>query len=140
MYGKATETAIAAVGRLAEVYDDAETRLSAMEIAKSRKLQQPFVAKVLTRLSQEGIVHGSRGPGGGFTLAMHPRDITLYDVFCLFEREDKSDQCPFGGGRCGVGEKCPLHDKLTDVERAIDKVLLNTTFDVFRRAYQSKHR
>ncbi len=36
MYSKATETAIAAMTRLAEVYDRGRTRLSAVEIAESR--------------------------------------------------------------------------------------------------------
>ena len=88
MYGKATETAIAALSRLAEVYDEGKTRLSAQEIALDRHLQKPFVGKVLTTLSQAGIVQGSRGPGGGFTLAMEPGAIRIYDVFRLFERAE----------------------------------------------------
>ena len=35
MYGKATETAIAAMSKLAEVYDDGETNLSATDIAEA---------------------------------------------------------------------------------------------------------
>lgn len=135
-YGSATQTAIAALSRLAEVYDDGETRLSASQIAESRGLQRPYVAKVLSTLSQVGIVIGSRGPGGGFTFAVHPKKVKLYDVYRLFEREDKSNDCPFGGGICGVGDKCPLHDKLVDVKKATDKVLHGTTFDTFRQAYQ----
>lgn len=138
VYGKATETAIAAMSRLAEVYDGGQTRLSASDIADSRGLQRPFVAKVLTALSQAGLVMGSRGPGGGFMLARDPKSITLYEVFRLFEREDESDICPFGGGICGVGDPCPLHDKLVDVQRAIDEVLHGTTLEAFRIAYQEQ--
>lgn len=138
MYGKATETAIAAMSRLAEVFDDGTTKLSAVDIAESRGLQKPFVAKVMTTLSQAGLVNGSRGPGGGFSLAKHPKEISIYDVFCLFEREDDSDVCPFGGGICGEGDDCPLHDKLTNVQETIDDVLHNTTFDVFRSAFQEE--
>ena len=87
MYGKATQNAIAAVSRLAEMYDNGQTRLSAEEIARSRGLQKPFVSKLLSTLATAGIVTGARGPGGGFTLARHPRKIRLYDVFTLFERE-----------------------------------------------------
>ena len=137
MYGKQTETAIAAMSRLAEVYTDdrTNTRLSASDIAKNRNLQRPFVAKILTALSQAGLVKGSPGPGGGYMLARPPRDITLYDVFKLFEREDHSNTCPFGGGICGVGDPCPLHDKLVTVKRDLDQ-LLDTTFEDFRTAVQ----
>ncbi len=134
MYGKATETAVAAVGRLAEVYDGGSTLLSAAAIAETRGLQAPFLSKILTVLATAGIVRGSRGPGGGFTLARPPAEITLYDVFALFERVGNTDACPFGGGICGVGDPCPLHDKFLVVKDAMGKVLHETTFAAFQKA------
>lgn len=136
MYGKQTECAIAAMSRLAEVYDGGRTRLSAGDIAESRSLPGPFVAKTLSALAQAGLVVAVRGPGGGCSLARPPRDITLHEVFALFEREDESDRCPFGGGRCGVGEPCALHDKLVAVQDAMRELLHETTFEVFRVAHQ----
>ena len=138
MYGKQTECAIAAISRLAEVYDGGLTNLSADNIADSRGLPRPFVRKVLSILAQAGLVIGSRGPGGGCTLARDPRKIKLYDVFKLFEREDASDNCPFGGGRCGVGEPCPLHEKLVAVQDAVKDLLHETTFEEFRVSHQEK--
>ncbi len=138
MYSKQTETAIAAASRLAEVYDGGTTRLSATQIADSRGLQRPFVAKILTSLSQAGLVSGAPGPGGGYALARPPKKIRLFDIYRLFEREDTSDACPFGGGVCGVGEPCPLHGKLVDVQDAVDRLLHETTLESFREAYQEE--
>lgn len=132
MYGKQAECAIAVMSRLAEVYDGGETLLSAVDVADSRGLQRPFVAKILTQLSQAGLVIGARGPGGGATLARHPKNIKLIDVFEIFERTNTDDRCPFGGGRCGTGKPCPLHDKLVAVQKAMDHLLNDTTFDHFR--------
>lgn len=136
MYGKATETAIAAMSRLAEVWDEGKTRLSATEIAEERGLQKPFVGKILTALAQARLVHGTRGPGGGFVLAKPPAAIRIAEIFELFERSDENDLCPFGGGICGVGVNCALHDKLIAVQDSVDEVLQNTTLEVFRKAYQ----
>lgn len=136
MYGKQTEAAIAAMSSLAEVYDGGETRLSAAQIADARGLQRPRVAKVLSTLSQAGIISGSPGPGGGFALTRHPRKITIHQVFSLFERESDTKECPFGGGICGVGKTCPLHDELCAVQNAMDQLLHKTTFEKFRHAYQ----
>lgn len=135
MYGKQVECAIAVISRLAEVYDGGRTRLSAASVADSRGLQRPFVAKILSTLSQAGLVNGSRGPGGGSALARHPKSIKLYDVFRIFERTEFDDNCPFGGG-CVAGQLCPLHDKLVALQTAFDHLLHDTTFDVFRNAPQ----
>jgi Rrf2 family protein len=138
MYGKQTETAIASVSRLAEVYDAGKTRLSSADIARDRGLQPPFVAKLLTILSQAGIVDGTPGPGGGYALAKHPSQIKLRDVYCLFERDDTSPLCPFGGGICGVGDPCAIHNKLIGLQAALADLLNGTTLEEFRRRYQDE--
>ena len=138
MYGKQTERAIGAMSRLAEVWDEGKTRLSAFEIADQRGLPRPRVAKILTALSQTHLVNGSPGPGGGYALARAPSEITLRQVHDLFEREDRSNACPFGGGICGVGEPCALHDQLVATQRNIKEFLNDTTFENFRVAFQEQ--
>ncbi|MFO0826828.1 MAG: Rrf2 family transcriptional regulator [Phycisphaerales bacterium] len=138
MYGKQTERAIAAMSRLAEVWDGGKTRLSANDIAEQRGLPHAMVAKLLTVLSQAGLVSGSPGPGGGYALARRPDQVALQDVYVLFEREDTSPLCPFGGGVCGVGEPCALHDKLVAMQASVRTWLQSTTFEIFRAAAQDK--
>ena len=138
MYGKQTERAIAALSRLAEVWDGGVTRLSAIHIADNRGLPRPMVAKLLTILSQARLVSGSPGPGGGYALARQPSEISLADVYRLFERDDTSTNCPFGGGICGVGEPCALHHSLVDMQASVQKLLSETTFEVFRAAAQDQ--
>lgn len=133
MYGKRTARAIAAVACLSEVYDGGRTRLSASDIASARGFSQPIVSKVLSVLSQAGLVKGAPGPGGGFTLARDPGKISLFDVYRLFERVEKKRNCPFQGTVCGGSKPCPLHDRLDDVHAAMDRLLHETTFAAFRR-------
>jgi Rrf2 family iron-sulfur cluster assembly transcriptional regulator len=137
MYSQSTEYALAIMTRLAELYDGGRTRASASDIAEARELPGPFVGKILSTLSQVGLVTGTRGPGGGFTLARSPAQIRLREVYDLFEREENSNTCRFGGGVCGVGDPCPLHDKLVDIQRCLD-TFLDTTFEESRRAYQEE--
>jgi Rrf2 family protein len=136
MYGKQTERAIAAMSRLAEVWDEGKTRLSAADIADQRGLPRPMVAKILTALSQAHLVSGSPGPGGGYALARHPSEISFQEVYDIFERVDRSPLCPFGGGVCGVGQPCALHDRLVAAQRDIRGFLATTTFEIFRKAVQ----
>lgn len=136
MYGKQTETAIAAMSRLAEVWDGGRTRLSAVEIADQRGLPRAMVAKILSTLSQANLVQGAPGPGGGYALAREPHEISLREVAEVFEREDTSNNCPFGGGVCGVGEPCAIHDRLKNMQATAQRMLIETTFELFRKAVQ----
>ncbi len=129
-YGKSTQNAIAAMSRLAEVYDEG-TRLSSAEIGKARNLPQTLTAKLLTTLSQHGLVSGAPGPGGGYALARPPAEISLYDIAVVFERPDDSLICPFGPGWCGNNDPCPLHERLLELDLLVNDFLQTTQLDIF---------
>ena len=129
-YGKTTQTAIAAMSRLAEAYGASEP-LSSHDIARDRELAQPLVAKLLTMLSQAGLVNGSRGPGGGYSLAKKPREISLQDIAAVFERPDDKIVCPFGPNWCGNHNPCPLHDAYVEFVSEFEEYLSRTRLDVF---------
>ena len=131
-YGKTAQTAVAAVSRLAEVYDpDRRVKLNSADIAEKRHLPQPVVAKVLTILSQAGIVNGSPGPGGGYWLARPPESVTLHDVVSLFERIDQNVNCPFGPDYCGNGPQCPMHFDMLRIREQLITFLKTSTFARF---------
>ena len=135
---KTTQNAISAMSRLAELYGDPPTLASSRDIAKSRNLRAPLVAKILTELSRGGLVTGSPGPGGGYRLAKPPREITLRDVVQLFER-DANVACPYGPEWCGNQTPCPVHDSMLAMQQIYQDFLKNTHFGVFvdRRAEPS---
>ncbi len=129
LHQKTTQNAIAAMSRLAELYLD-DQKASSSDIAKSRNLAQPLVAKVLTTLARAGLIAGSPGPGGGYQFAKDPKEVALLDVANLFERESDT-ACPFGPGWCETGDPCPLHQSLLAMKQIETDYLKNTTFDVF---------
>jgi len=129
-YGKTAQNAIAAMSRLAEVYAEGR-RLSSGDIAQRRGLPQTLVAKLLTTLSQAGLVTGAPGPNGGYALARPPEQINLLDVVATFERTDDAMACPFGPTWCGNNDPCPLHDKLLALSEHVEAVLRGTTFHEF---------
>lgn len=128
---RSTQTAVASMVQLARAYDDGKSRVSVSDIAESGVLHKPFVAKIMSVLSRAGLVAGSRGPGGGYTLAKAPLEITLYDVLCLFERIDPIAACPFDNIQCNKKQPCPVHGKLLNVEKQRADILHNTTFNEF---------
>jgi len=137
MFNRSTEIAIAAMSRLAEAHGP-ETRTSEVElltaeaIARDRNLPQPFLAKVLTVLSQRDLVRSVPGRGGGYALARPPEEITLYDIAVCFERFSRPTPCPFGPGHCGGKSPCPLHDKLYALREQFAAFLRQTPLGLFR--------
>lgn len=131
-YGKTTQTAIASMSRLAEVYHQGRL-LSSQEIGRDRELSSMLVAKLLTVLSQAGLVTGTRGPGGGYRLAKDPAEISLHDITAVFERLEPNIVCPFGPKWCNRQEPCPLHDDYVKFNEQFERHLRETRLDVFVR-------
>lgn len=119
------------MSRLAEVYDGGKTVLSAEDIAKARKLPRPFVAKILTTLGRAGLVSATRGPGGGFTLAKPPEDISFWDVAHLFERAEQETLCPFGRDHCETSAPCAIQQEIDRHIQGLKNYLMRTHFDIF---------
>ena len=133
-YGKTAQNAISAMSFLAEAYDGGETRVSSLDIATSRQLPKPIVAKLLVVLSQAGFVSGAPGPKGGYSLAKDPNEITLHEIVDQFEKTDDTIMCPFGPNWCGNKEPCPLHDELVDMQKKLSTFLCSTTLKVFQQS------
>jgi Rrf2 family transcriptional regulator, iron-sulfur cluster assembly transcription factor len=133
-YGKVAHAAIASTSLLAENYSsDGSVRLSSRQIAQKRGLSQAIVAKVLTSLSQAGVVIGSPGPHGGYALARSPQEISLHQVVAPFDRQESALACPFGEGWCGTGPQCPLHIRLESLRQQVADFLQRTTLASFSK-------
>ena len=120
--GKLAQQAIAAASFLAERHGQI-ARVSAKQIADERQLPRPVVAKILSALSLKGITIGATGPAGGYRLAKHPRNISLYDIVEVFERMDVRPMCPFGPEWCGHGAPCAMHDAISKISDEVGAFL-----------------
>lgn len=69
------------------------------------------LAKVMQRLGRAGLVHSTRGPQGGFTLALPPAKVTLLDIYEAIEGPIAGHACLFGRPRCEGS--CVLGDFVT---------------------------
>jgi Rrf2 family iron-sulfur cluster assembly transcriptional regulator len=134
-YSKLAQVGISAVSYLAAVAS--ESRLSgSAEIAGNREMSRHLIAKVLTRLSQVGLVEGTPGPSGGYRLARPASEITLLDVVRVFENLETRVMCPFGPNWCGHGPNCPLHDTFFEMQQSAIDRLAGETFAQFEKRPQ----
>jgi Rrf2 family iron-sulfur cluster assembly transcriptional regulator len=131
MLSKATRLSISAMSALAEVHGTDSPTLTSTEIAKRRGIPSPFVAKVMTMLSLRGLVSGTRGPGGGYSLARPPGEITLFDIASVFQRIEEPE-CPLGRAHvCSDRNACGLHVPLRQMQASIRSFLTGATLAGF---------
>ena len=83
--------------------------LNVREIAAQTGASEAHLAKVLQRLAKAGLLRSSRGPAGGFSLALPAEAITLLTILeaiegptqpsgCLLRRQDcLFSKCLFNG-------------------------------------------
>lgn len=134
LYGKMAANAVAAMSYLAEAYGPERRSVATNDIARDREISRPLVGKILTTLSQAGLVVGIPGPKGGFALAMPPEEIALYAIVKEFDRMDRPVSCPFGQNWCGNNAPCPLHDQLAKFHEQAREFLESTSLGVFSEA------
>ena len=55
------------------------------EIAKDQDIPSEYLGQIMVLLNRARLVHGSRGPGGGYILARPPETITVKEVIEVLE-------------------------------------------------------
>jgi len=58
------------------------------DVSRGNSLPYKYLTRILLQLRSSGLVTSLRGPGGGYRLARHPREITLWDVVRAVESAD----------------------------------------------------
>ena len=96
-------------------------------IAHEESLPAPYLIKVMGTLTTNGMVVATRGRGGGFSLAVSPQKINLYDIFILFEGLSLTRDCLLGLGTCGEVEHCPVHARWGEPKGHVENFLRTTT-------------
>ncbi len=108
MFSKTCQYGIRAVLYLA-VHTNFEHKLGVKEIAASLEVPQPFLAKILQKLSKNDLITSVKGPKGGFYLSNKNRIITIEKVVECLDGADVFTSCVLGLPICSEENPCPLH-------------------------------
>ncbi|HEY6197430.1 MAG TPA: Rrf2 family transcriptional regulator [Candidatus Binatia bacterium] len=55
------------------------------EIAKRQRIPEEYLGQIMVLLKRANLVHGARGPGGGYRLARPPEKISVTEVLKVLE-------------------------------------------------------
>ena len=100
--------------------------VSSVSIASHLGVPANYLAKVLHRLSREGVLVSSRGAQGGYRLQEAPSRVTVASVIAPFQDLGPSPVCLLGG-LCDPDAPCPAHERRTAWSSATRLMLERTT-------------
>ena len=123
MFGQTVEYGLRAAVALARNKD---VSLTGKQISESTQVPPRYLTKVLSHLIRAELVHGSRGVGGGYRLAIPPEQISLLDVVNAVEPIRRITTCPLQvSGHSG--QLCALHRQLDEAIAHTQDVLARST-------------
>lgn len=130
MLSLTAEYALRAMIYLAQHSD--ECPIPGRRIAAESQIPPNYLATVLGDLVRAGVLQGSPGKGGGFSLARRSRDIRLNEVLASFEPILANRRpCPFGKEVCSDEDPCAAHKQWKRVRETYTRFLeRNTVYDV----------
>jgi Rrf2 family protein len=109
---------------------EGEGPIQSKDIAAQSGIPKPFLDQLLLDLRRSGLVRSIRGPGGGYSLARSPHDVTLREAISAVEGGALQTHC---GIKAADGSPCRRHGTcaLLEVWKALDesaeKILSQTT-------------
>lgn len=108
--------------------------LSAKAIASCFHLSEAHLSKVLQRLVKVGLLRSVRGPKGGFSVARHPSQVTLLEVFETIEGPTQEAECVFGVPLCD-GQTCILGRVMADANALLVGHLERTNLEEISKVF-----
>ena len=100
---------------------------SVEEIAEALGVPRNYLSKTLHRLAREGILHSTRGKGGGFRLGKDPEKLTLLRIVEPFDRMSGERRCLLGRPLCSDRNPCPAHNRWKAVSEQMARFFRETT-------------
>ena len=105
----------------------ADTVLSASELAERAGLETPTVSKLLKPLAQVGLVEGFRGASGGYRLARPAAEIGLLDIVTAMEGPLGMTECSVHAGNCGIEDHCGVRANWRRINDVVVEALRGVT-------------
>jgi Rrf2 family protein len=99
------------------------TACSAKEIAATYGLPVEMLAKILQKLTKQGLLVSQYGTNGGYVLARDPSLISAFEVIRAIEGPVFITSCSTERGACDQSSRCVVREPLRQVNESIVRAL-----------------
>lgn len=100
---------------------------NAPDLAAEAHLPLPMASKILKLLAREGVLVSHRGVKGGYSLARHPRAISMAEIIAALEGPIAITECIDEEGDCAHERLCPVRSNWHRINEAVLGALQSIT-------------
>lgn len=138
IYSRSAEYAIRAFVYLASVPPGKFAM--AKQIAEDSDIPAHFLAKILQQLARKGFLKSSKGPTGGFCLAIPAAEISMCQIVDAVDGLTDYKRCLGGRTECRDDAPCGLHDSWKRMRSSIIDYLEGTSIAAVASSLEQKRR
>lgn len=102
-------------------------KIQAEEIASALAIPRHFLAKIMKKMAEEGIVDSTKGPYGGFSINHRTLRTKLIDIFRITDGKYQFNECVLGFRKCNQDRPCPLHAHMVKLRNDMLKNFTTTS-------------
>ncbi|MBT3198019.1 MAG: Rrf2 family transcriptional regulator [Gammaproteobacteria bacterium] len=92
------------------------------EISGRQEISLSYLEQLFSKLRKKGLVKSSRGPGGGYQLALDAHQISISQIILAVDEAIDVRRCQ-GEGNCQGDRSCLTHDLWSDLSEQIQGFL-----------------
>jgi Rrf2 family protein len=96
-------------------------------LAEQLGVPRNYLSKTLHQLARAGVLRSTRGPGGGFQLAVPPDRLRLAEVVQPFDDVSGERRCLLGRSVCSERTACHAHARWKSAGEAVAAFFRDTT-------------
>ena len=82
-------------------------------ISQRQQISLSYLEQLFCKLRRHELVESTRGPGGGYTLARNPSEITVAEIISSVDEPMDATHCGGKENCLGEAERCMTHDLWT---------------------------
>lgn len=119
--------ALRALQYIAEQGDEGYIPIS--RIAEEEQISKKYLENIFTLLKKGGLLRSVRGPEGGYALAKHPKEISLWDIVTAADGKVRTAECIEIPEICGRYNQCGSKDIWKELQQHIESFLRERSLD-----------
>ena len=104
-----------------------ERPLRADEVAEALSVPRNYLSKILHVLAKERVLRSTRGPQGGFQLAVAAERLALHRIVTPFDPMEPRRTCLLGRPQCSDHNPCPAHERWKGISDQVGTFFRTTT-------------